>query len=61
MGERHLVRVLREFVEYYNAGRCHQSLDGNAPVPRQRQPRSSGAVHAKPVLGGLHHVYRRAA
>ena len=33
LGELHLVRVLREFVAYYNTRRCHQSLDGDAPVP----------------------------
>ena len=61
MGERHLLRVLREFVAYYNTGRCHQSLSGNAPVPRRRQDRYIGEVQARPALGGLHHVYSRAA
>jgi putative transposase len=61
LNEQHLVRVLREFVDYYNAGRCHQSLDGNAPAPRRRWSRADGAVHGQPVLGGLHHVYSRAA
>ena len=62
MGERHLLRVVREFVEnYYNIGRCHQSLDGDAPVKRRRWSLGDGAVRATPVLGGLHHVYHRAA
>ena len=61
MGERHLSRVVREYVEYYNAGRCHQSLDGDAPVPRRRWSVGDGEVRATPVLGGLHHVYHRAA
>ena len=61
MGERHLQRVLREFAEYYNTGRCHQSLDGTAPVPRRRQSVGEGSVQSRPVLGGLHHVYSRVA
>ena len=43
MGEQHLLRVLQEFIgEYYNTGRCHQSLDGNSPVPRRRQQVGEG-------------------
>lgn len=61
LGELHLVRVLREYVAYYNKRRCHQSLDGNTPVPRRRWSRADAAVRAKQVLGGLHHVYSRAA
>lgn len=61
LGERHLSRVIREYVEYYNRGRCHQSLDGDAPVPRRRWSVGDGSVQATPVLGGLHHVYSRAA
>ena len=57
--ERHLLRTLREYVEYYNASRTHQSLDGNSPEPRQVEHR--GRVVAEPVLGGLHHCYSRAA
>ena len=57
--ERHLRRVLREYIHYYNEDRPHQSLalqppDGPAPA-------GSGPIISEPVLGGLHHVYRRAA
>jgi hypothetical protein len=61
MGERHLLRVLREYVDDYNTGRCHQSLDGNSPVPRRLQRVGDGEVQSRQVLGGLHHVYTRAA
>jgi putative transposase len=37
IGERHLLRLLQEYQSYYNASRSHQSLDGNAPEPRQRE------------------------
>ena len=58
-GRRHLMRVLREYVEYYNTSRPHQSLERNAPVLRTVE--ATGEVWAKPVLGGLHHRYYRAA
>jgi transposase InsO family protein len=61
MGERHLLRIPREFVDDYNSGRCHRLLDGNAPVPRRRQRIGDGDVQSRPVLGGLHHIYTRAA
>jgi hypothetical protein len=44
---------------YYNESRTHQSLDGNAPTPREVE--HVGQVVAQPVLGGLHHRYSRAA
>lgn len=61
LSERHLTRVLREFVDYYNSGRCHQGLDGDTPIPREQWPRDDGEVQARPMLGGQHHVYSRAA
>ena len=59
LGERHLRRVLYEYVSYYNESRAHQSLGGNAPEPRAIQ--STGQLVGRPVLGGLHHRYSRAA
>ncbi len=59
MGEKHLVRTLREYVEYYNDSRTHQSLDGNSPTPRAVE--RVGQSVATPVLGGLHHRYSRVA
>ena len=53
--------MLREYVHYYNEARTHQSLDGNAPVPRQCERTPVRDVVAEQVLGGLHHRYRRAA
>ena len=59
--ERHLERLLRDYVAWYNAGRTHFSLGGNAPVPRVREPTPAREVRSTPVLGGLHHIYERAA
>ena len=62
--ERQLERVLREYVLYVNTARPHQGIKQGVP-DGTRRPRSlstgSGAVQARPVLGGLHHTYRRAA
>ena len=58
-GRRHLLRALREYVECYYSSRPHQSLERNSPMPREVD--AVGEVFAKPVLGGLHHRYFRAA
>jgi transposase InsO family protein len=59
LSERHLRALLTEFVHYYNHDRPHRSLGLQAPVPRPQ--RRHGGVTVRPVLGGLHHVYERAA
>jgi hypothetical protein len=59
LNEAHLRAVLAEYVRYCNAERPHRSLHLEPPVPRA--PTGSGPVRARPVLGGLHHEYRRAA
>ena len=48
-----------EFVANYNAEHPHRSLLLEPPVPRA--PATCGPVGAWSVIGGLHHVYRRAA
>jgi transposase InsO family protein len=57
--ERHLTRVLREYVTYYNERRCHQALEFDAPTGRDVQ--RDGRVVPIPHLGGLHHHYERQA
>src|SRR5258708_23535036 len=61
LGERHLLRLVRQHVAYYNEDRPHMSLGGDAPVPRAVEPPSAGEVAALPRVGGLHHRYARAA
>ena|SRR5438270_10332728 len=56
-GEAHLRRILSMYAIYYNESRTHLSLHKDAPLHRAIQ--RSGTVVAVPVLGGLHHRYRR--
>jgi hypothetical protein len=56
-GESHLRRILGEFAAYYNKLRVHRSLDLDAPLHRAIE--SIGIVASRPILGALHHQYRR--
>jgi putative transposase len=67
INERHLRRILAEFVVHYNRGRPHSALGPGFPEPPQDSIPASGHRHklplglrvrSKPVLGGLHHEYR---
>ena len=59
LNERHLLALLTEFVHYYNHDRPHRTIELEAPVPSP--PISRDDVVSRPILGGLHHVYARAA
>ena len=59
--ERHLLRLLRAYLDYYHGARTHLSLGKDAPIPRSVQPPEMGNVVSIPVLGGIHHRYERRA
>jgi putative transposase len=72
IGEKHLHRVVKEYVEFYNSARPHQGIGQTIPqasrTTMQEAPpgacgtgRAGGKVISYPVLGGLHHHYRRVA
>ncbi len=61
LGEKHLRRMLKEYLAYYHKDRTHLGLDKDSPEPRIVQPRDVGPVTSKPILGGLHHRYFRQA
>jgi transposase InsO family protein len=61
LGERHLRRILRQYLEYYHESRTHLALDKDAPEPREREAADEGKVVALPMVGGLHHRYSRCA
>lgn len=62
--EKQLHRVLRAYVQYFNQARPHQGIKQQIPeqygepVPPDHK---SGKILSFPVLGGLHHDYRRSA
>ncbi len=74
LSERHLHKVIKEYVQYFNEVRPHQGIHQAVPVPNVPHPQTAGLPEALasptevggkvisfPVLGGLHHDYRRAA
>jgi putative transposase len=66
--ERHLRRILKEYVTHYNRGRPHSALGPGVPQPEAAldMPRcgrdipKGHLVEVTAVLGGLHHEYRLA-
>jgi transposase InsO family protein len=61
INERHLRRLLRTYLAYYNATRPHQSLHNDSPRRREAQTPAGGRIVAIPQVGGLHRRYQRAA
>ncbi|MEO8398154.1 MAG: integrase core domain-containing protein, partial [Chloroflexota bacterium] len=64
VNQRHLYRVLKEYVTYFNCARPHQGIGHRVPVPPAESddhPITGHRIIAFPVLGGLHHDYRRSA
>ena len=60
LSEQHLLVVLREYVAYFNEARPHQGINQRIPAdPVNDNAAGKGTVIARPVLGGLHHDYRR--
>jgi putative transposase len=64
LGQRHLYRMVKAYVTYFNQERPHQGLAQRIPSPTAPlllDPDPSQLITVLPILGGLHHVYRRAA
>jgi putative transposase len=60
LNQRHLWRMLTEYVTYYNSARPHQGLGQQSPIPTL--PSRQGTIRCRNVLGGiLHDYYREAA
>jgi putative transposase len=59
LNERHLRRVLREYVSYHNEDRVHDALYKDAPNPRpvEGRPSPAATITSSARLGGLHHRY----
>jgi transposase InsO family protein len=61
INERHLRRILRDYIDYYHTCRTHLSLNKDPPETRTVEPPEMGNVVAFPRVGGLHHRYGRTA
>ena len=68
ISESHLRLILKEWVNHYNTGRPHMSLGPGVPDPPtsaaltarktcRHRLEERFVVHAKSILGGLHHEY----
>jgi transposase InsO family protein len=60
VNERHLRRLLSEYIRYYHEDRTHLGLGKDTPNRRPRSV-SSARVISHERLGGLHHRYDRVA
>jgi putative transposase len=61
LDERHLRRLLGQYVEHYHRWRCHRALDMDAPGHRPVQGPEHGDVVAVAEAGGLYRHYERRA
>ena len=65
LSDRHLQRLIGEYVAFFNHARPHQGIGQRIPDPPEdaqcTAQMGSARVVGYPVLGGLHHDYRRVA
>jgi hypothetical protein len=59
--DQHLGRLVAQYKEYFNMARPHQGIGQRIPGKSAVAIDITKRIVAKPVLGGLHHDYRRAA
>jgi hypothetical protein len=62
--EKQLHRVLNAYAQYFNHARPHQGIRQQIPEQRAEsvsQDHNGGKILSFPILGGLHHEYRRSA
>ena len=63
LNERHLKRLMKEYIAYYHEDRTHLALDKGTPAAREarKNPGVGRKVVSIPRVGGLHHRYDLAA
>ena len=59
LNERHLYRLVKNYVDYYNGSRTHLTLRKDSPVSRkvQLRPGFDARIISTPQANGLHHRY----
>jgi hypothetical protein len=60
LNERHLRRVLTEYIAYYNAQRSHQGIDQDSPLGLDSVS-AEGPIRYRTVLDGIIRDYYREA
>jgi transposase InsO family protein len=63
LNERHLKRLMKEYIRYYHEDRTHLALGKGTPAGREAEDgvRADSSVISMSRLGGLHHRYDLAA
>jgi hypothetical protein len=63
LNQRHLRRLMKNYIRYYHEDRTHLGLGKDTPEGRvvASAAPSRGKIIALPRLGGLHHRYTHAA
>ena len=63
LSERHLKRLMKEYVSFYLEDRTHLALAKETPGDRvaEKNPGAGWKVVSMPRLGGMHHRYDLAA
>jgi len=63
LNERHLKRLMAEYIRYYHEDRTHLGLSKDTPAGRlvSDRPPMGASIRSFPRLGGLHHRYSVAA
>ena len=63
LDDKHLRRLLSEYLGYYHRDRTHLGVEKDAPVARpvELRPAGAAAVQARRRVGGLYHRYEWAA
>jgi hypothetical protein len=59
VNEKHLRRLIRDYVRYHHDDRIHDWLSKDTPNRREIEPKpiTDAALISQPRLGGLHHRY----
>ena len=61
LSEQHLRRIVKDYITYFNRARPHQGIHQCIPCSPPLSEQTGGEIVGIPVLGGLHHDYRRKA
>ena len=61
LDDRHLGRIVGDYKGYFNEARPHQGIGQRIPGKPPGVADVTKPIVVMPVLGGLHHDYRRAA